>query len=66
MKDLKHCGCRSTDACFTCGNSRFKSLFRGNVAVDCKKEFFMKHLRLGGRHIQRLVSAFLAGLASFL
>jgi len=36
--------CRNTDACLNCDNSKFSSLVRGNVPLDCKKQFFAKHI----------------------
>ena len=45
----EHRCCMLGDECLRCDNSKFRSLFRGNVPLECKRQFFLKHLRFALR-----------------
>lgn len=45
----EHRCCMMGEECLGCDNSKLGSLFRGNVPLGCKRQFFLKHLRFALR-----------------
>jgi len=51
----KHVCCRMGSECSNCDNSKFAALFRGNVPLHCKRQFFARHFAGAGGCIRRAI-----------
>jgi hypothetical protein len=60
----QHACCKMGRECANCDNSKFAALFRGNVPLHCKRQFFARNFAGAGGGIRRAILPFNGNLTA--